>query len=143
MTQDRSPGSTVTTGQTTTDLTWSIAANASQTFVCSLATVNTSGSLLRFAVAGPASMTTVNCQFVYSSTSLTAGVIAQVQAQWASTCTGCTPSVTSSVQTSALNQKLTCTVLNGANAGSITIYFAQSAASVTNTLKKASACIYW
>jgi hypothetical protein len=139
--QDRA--TTSSTGASTTDLTWPIAASASQSFTCRLATVNTATSLMRFAVAGPASMAMVSCNYVYSSTSLTAGIIAQVQAQWASTCTGCTPSVTASVLTSVLASTLSCSVLNGSTAGNITIYFADSTNAQSNTLKKGSMCSYW
>lgn len=138
MTQDRSTSSS--TGASTTDLTWSINANEGQTFTCNLTTTNTATSLMRFAVAGPASMTYVNCRFLYASTSLTTLVGATIQGQWASTCTNCTPSVTASVLTSNLTQVLSCSVTNGSNAGSITIYFADSTNGQTNTLKKGSGC---
>jgi hypothetical protein len=141
ITTDRS--TTSTTAATTTDLTWAIAANASQTFNCNFATINTATSLTRFAVAGPTSMTTVSCEFNYHSISLTTMPSAALQAQWATTCTNCTPSVTASVLTTVLPMRFTCTVLNGSTAGSITIYFASSTSGQTNTIKKGSACVWW
>ena len=143
MTQDRSPGGTVTTGQTTTDLTWSIAANESQAFHCTLTSINVASSMIRYAVATPASPTMVSFRYMQSTTSATAVVGGFLAVQWASTCTGCTPSVTSSVLTTALTTTLDGVILNGSNAGSVTIYFANSATAVTNTLKKGSSCVYW
>lgn len=141
MTQDRTPGGTITTGQTTTDLTWPIAANEGQNFTCRLTSTSTAASKLRYAVAGPASMTYVNCRTLTTTTALTTAVSGMLQGQWASTCTNCTPAVTSSVLTSKLTDVLECSVVNGSNAGNVTIYFAASAAANTNTLHKGSGCI--
>jgi hypothetical protein len=139
MTQDRTINAT--TAASTTDLVWAINANEGQTFTCALTSTSTATSKIRYAVAGPAAMTYMNCRVILGTTSLTTLVANMLQAQWASTCTGCTNSVTASVLTTKITDTLECSVTNGANAGSITIYFADSTAGQVNTLHKGSGCL--
>jgi hypothetical protein len=139
MTQDRA--TTSSTGSTTTDLTWDVGANQGQNFTCNLTSTGSASSKTRYAIAGPASMTYVACKVLLSTTSTTTLVHSLISAQWASTCTGCTNAVTSTVQTGKLTDVLSCNVTNGNNAGSITIYFAASTNGQTNTLHKGSGCM--
>lgn len=139
MTQDRTINAT--TAASTTDLTWAINANEGQTFTCALTSTSTATSKIRYAVAGPASMTYMNCRVILGTTSLTTLVANTIQGQWATTCTNCTNSVTASVLTTKITDTLECSVTNGANAGNITIYFADSTAGQVNTLHKGSGCL--
>lgn len=142
LTQDRS--TTSTTAATTTDLTWSIAASATSGFQCVLPTIGTATSLMRFAVSAPASATMVAFSYQSSTTSATAfGQQGQIAGQWASTCTNCTPAVTASVITTANTFLVNGVVRNGANAGSVTIFFAASTSGQTTTLKQGAFCSYW
>jgi hypothetical protein len=139
MTQDRTISAT--TAASTTDLVWAINANEGQTFTCALTSTSTATSKIRYAVAGPASMTYMNCRVILGTTSLTTLVANMIQGQWATTCTNCTNSVTASVLTTKITDTLECSVTNGANAGNITIYFADSTAGQVNTLHKGSGCL--
>jgi hypothetical protein len=139
MTQDRTINAT--TAASTTDLTWAINANEGQTFTCALTSTSTATSKIRYAVAGPTAMTYMNCRVLLGTTSLTTLVANTIQGQWASTCTNCTNSVTASVLTTKITDTLECSVTNGANAGNITIYFADSTAAQVNTLHKGSGCL--
>jgi hypothetical protein len=139
MTQDRTINAT--TAASTTDLTWPINASEGQVFRCALTSTSTATSKIRYAVAGPASMTYMNCRVILGTTSLTTLVANTIQGQWASTCTNCTNSVTASVLTTKITDVLECSVTNGANAGNITIYFADSTAGQVNTLHKGSGCL--
>jgi hypothetical protein len=116
-----------TTPSNITGLSWSIAANAQQVVRCALNQFNSNaGSAIRYNVTGPASPTRVQLKFRVPTTSATAEVITSA---WAFSATAQSTSVTTSVYiTNPLMTHIDMIIENGANAGTVQIQGAGSAA---------------
>jgi len=128
-----------TTAAASTYITFPVAIG-SYTISCFLPTTDTTTSAARYAWALPATSTIsfYMTRRAASATALTAPD--NITAQWASTCTGCTASITTAIAQTTPNR------LDGyftvTAAGTATLYIADSTNAQANVLKKGAWCDY-
>lgn len=126
-----------------TGLSFTQATSTKYMLDCNLLLTNTATSATRLAVSTGNSGDTVNCGFQHVTTSLTAAVFAnEPTARWASTCTGCTTSVTSSVSATTQYAHLLCSIVT-AGTGTIQVFAGASTNGQINVVKGGSHCTWY